>query len=133
VLQKDPDNTQALNDLAWILAVEHREYAKALELADRGLKFAPENRHLRDTRGVILSNMPDRLKEARQEFSKCVELSPPDSSARAKSLLQLGRTCVSLNDPTEAKRSFEQALRIDEKNRVFSEKERSEIKSFLGE
>jgi len=48
------------NDLAWILQEHYHRYAAALEPANRGLRLEPDELHLLDTRGTILSNLPDK-------------------------------------------------------------------------
>ena len=57
VLRENPNDLQSLNDLALILAHHHHDYQAALQLANRGLKLAPNNRYLLDTRGGILMKL----------------------------------------------------------------------------
>lgn len=127
LLDEHPANVQVLNDLAWILQEHDHQYEAALELANRGLRLAPDDSHLLDTRGVILSNMADRLADAKKDFEKLVRLSPPDSRQRAKAHLQLGRICARLDDLTQAKQHLMDALEIDRKSKVLTSAERSEI------
>jgi tetratricopeptide (TPR) repeat protein len=127
LLEQYPDNIQVLNDLAWIFQEHDHRYETALELVDRGLSLAPDNLYLLDTRGTILLNVPDRLADARTDFERIVELSPPDTPQQAKALLQLGRICAQLNDLTQAKQHLERALEIDREIDVFTTDERSEI------
>jgi len=127
LLEQYPNNIQILNDLAWILQEHYQRYAAALELVNRGLILAPDELHLLDTRGTILSNMADRLADARNDFKRLVELSPPDTRQQAKALLQLGRICAKLNDLVQAKQHLQNALEIDRKIDVFTPDERSEI------
>ena len=127
LLDEHPANVQVLNDLAWILQEHDHQYEAALELANRGLHLAPDDLHLLDTRGVILSNMADRLADAKKDFEKLVRLSLPDSRQRAKALLQLGRICARLDDLAQAKQHLMDALEIDRKSEVLTAAERSEI------
>jgi len=127
LLEQYPNEIQILNDLAWILQEHYHRYAAALELANRGLSLAPDELHLLDTRGTILSNLPDRLADARNDFERLVELSTSDTPERAKALLQLGRICAKLNDLVQAKQHLKNALEIDQKIDVFTPDERSEI------
>ena len=131
LLNEHPANVQILNDLAWILQEHNRQYEAALELANRGLRLAPDDPHLLDTRGVILSNMADRLADAKRDFVKLVRLSSPDSRQRAKALLQLGRICARLNDLAQAKQHLMDALEIDRKSEVLTSAERSEISRII--
>ena len=52
--------------------------AAALPLADRAVKLAPKNRHVRHTRGVILAGLPGRLTDARTELEACLALCAAD-------------------------------------------------------
>jgi tetratricopeptide (TPR) repeat protein len=131
LLQQNPRDVRILNDLAWILQEHYHRYADALTLANRGLSIAPGDLHLLDTRGTILSNMADRLAEARNDFEKLVELSPSDTGRQAKALLQLGRICAKLNDNIQAKQHLEKALKIHQKIDVFTTDERAEIARIL--
>ncbi len=127
LLEQYPNNIQVINDLAWILQEHYHHYAAALELANRGLSLAPNELHLLDTRGTILSNQADRLADARNDFERLVELSPSDTRQQAKALLQMGRICAKLNDLVQAKQYLKAALEIDRKIDAFTTDERSEI------
>jgi len=127
LLDEHPTNVQILNDLAWILQEYDHQYEAALKLVNRGLHLAPDDLHLLDTRGVILSNVAGRLADAKKDFEKLVRLSPPDSRQKAKALLQLGRICVRLDDLAQAKQHLTDALEIDRKSEVLTAAERSEI------
>jgi len=134
LLEQYPDNIQALNDLAWILQEHEHRYEAALELANRGLRLAPDDLHLLDTRGTILLNMADRLADARTDFETLEQLCPPDDSARkAKTLLKLGRICAQLNDHVQARQHIEKALEIDQRIDIFTTDERSEITRIIQE
>ncbi|MCP4256035.1 MAG: tetratricopeptide repeat protein [Planctomycetes bacterium] len=131
LLDEYPTNVYALNELAWILQKHDHQYEAALELANRGLRIAPDDPYLLDTRGVILSNMVDRLADAKKDFEKLVRLSTSDSRQHAKALLQLGRTCVKLKDLVQAKQHLKSAIQIDQKIDVFTTDERSEIRKII--
>ena len=131
VLEQHPNEVRALNDLAWILQEHDQRYNAALELANKGLKLTPENLDLLDTRGTILSNLPDRLAGARNDFEDLVRLSSSDPGRQAKALLQLGRVYLRLNDLAQAKQGLGTALEIDAKVNVFTAAERSEINEIL--
>jgi len=132
VLEEDPNNVRAMNDLAWILAEKFLRYKEALKHADRGLSLDPDNLSLLDTRGTILSNLPGRLTDAKTDFEALVKSVAAGSRRQAKALLQLGRVCVKLKNLAEAKQHFTKAVEIDRKHNVFSAEERSEIKKTIG-
>jgi Tfp pilus assembly protein PilF len=96
-------------------------------LADKGLRLAPKDLHLLDTRGTILLNLPDRLADAKSNFEASLRLSSSSPRREAKALLQLGRTCAKLNDLAQAKQYLENAMDIDKKVQVLTPDERSEI------
>jgi len=133
LLEQYPDEIQVINDLAWILQEHDHRYDAALELANRGLNLIPNELHLLDTRGTILSNLTGRLADARNDFIRLVELSLSDTQQKAKTLLKLGRICAKLNDLVQAKKHLKDALEIDEKIDVFTTDERTEIKRIIQE
>jgi tetratricopeptide (TPR) repeat protein len=131
VFTQYPNNVQILNDLAWILQEHYQRYDEALKLANKGLEFARDDTHLLDTRATILSNMPDRLADAKKDFETLAQLSPSDSRQQAKALFRLGGMCAKLNDPIQAKQHLQKALEIDRKLNVFTPDERAEIMKLL--
>ena len=52
ILELEPDNLVAINNLAWILCEEQGQYQRSLELTRRGLEKAPDYIDLIDTRGM---------------------------------------------------------------------------------
>lgn len=134
LLEQHPQNAQVLNDLAWILQEHDRDYAAALQLANRGLDTELDDahrRHLLDTRGTILSKMPGRFPDARADFEELVRLAAPGTPQRAKAQLNLARVCARLGDVDEAKKHIAGALEIDQAKSVFTPEERAEAKSLL--
>jgi Flp pilus assembly protein TadD len=91
------------------------------------MKLAPDDLHLLDTRGTILMRLPERLADARNDFTRLVEVSGDNTREKAKALLCLGRICAQLNDLSQAKEHLQRALQIDRAINTFSASERSEI------
>jgi tetratricopeptide (TPR) repeat protein len=131
LLEKHPKNIRVLNDFAWILQEHYHRYDEALELANKGLLLAPKEMHLLDTRGTILLHMPGRVTDAKKDFEVLLGLFPVDTPQRAKTLLQLGRVSVKLEDSVQAKQYLKDAMKIDQKMNVFSEPERIEINNII--
>ncbi|MHC4718157.1 MAG: tetratricopeptide repeat protein, partial [Planctomycetota bacterium] len=131
LLEDNPDNPQALNDLAWLLTRYRKLHTSALSLAERGLAIAPTNRHLLDTRGEILLHLPGRLDDAKRDFEKVLAMVPEGSREQAKALLQLGRAHAKLGDLPEARSCFRKARAIDQRRSVFTDKERKEISGII--
>jgi cellulose synthase operon protein C len=130
-LHDHPNNPRALNDLAWILQERFHRYGEALELAEKGLRLAPESVHLLDTKGVILMNMPNRLREAKTCFESIVRISSrpasPDPRREARSSLQLGRIAGKLNESSQVRKYLTRALEIDRNANVLTAEDRLEI------
>ncbi|MBM4027708.1 MAG: tetratricopeptide repeat protein, partial [Planctomycetes bacterium] len=140
VLGQHPTNVRALNDLAWILQEHYKRYEDALKLADKGLKLAPKDRNLLDTRGTILMNLPDRLADAKNDFQELAGLWPDDTRGKGRALFQLGCVCAKMNDLAQAKEHLQKALEIarkimetDPKADIFTADERAEIAKIIQE
>lgn len=57
ILQRDPKNDTALNNLAWLLAFQDGKAAEALGFIDSAIQVAGPQPNLLDTRGVILTTL----------------------------------------------------------------------------
>src|SRR5439155_10947270 len=68
ILQKDPENRLALNNLAWLLAIRERS-TESLNLMKNALELAGPIPDFLDTRGVILLTL-NRTKEALTDLEK---------------------------------------------------------------
>ena len=79
VISRQPDNTMALNNLAWILREEDTD--SALEFAERARVLAPENPAVLDTYGWIL-HLAGKHAEAKEFIERAVALAPDDTEIR---------------------------------------------------
>ncbi len=113
ILALRPDNTIAINNLAWIMCEEQGKYQQALELALQGLDKAPNYIDLIDTRGVVYYRM-GQFDKAVQDFTRCVNLYPEGTPAAAASYLHLGKTLAKLGQNNKAVESLKQALKLNE-------------------
>jgi tetratricopeptide (TPR) repeat protein len=114
ILTLQPDNVIAINNLAWILCEEHGKYQQALELAQRGLKTAPNYTDLIDTRGVVYYKL-GQYDKAIQDFTKCIKLYPTETPSLVASYFHLGRALVGLGQKDKAVESLEKALELNTK------------------
>ncbi|UCG17293.1 MAG: tetratricopeptide repeat protein [Phycisphaerales bacterium] len=130
VLELDPDHQRALNDLAWVLGVEEREAEEGLELANRGVDSYPNDPHLLDTRGVLLTRL-GRLPEARADLERCLEAAAGIPVTECKARLHLGQVYVELGEQEAALRTLKEASGIDEQNDVLDAEERAELKRLI--
>jgi tetratricopeptide (TPR) repeat protein len=95
ILNLEPNNPVAINNLAWILCEEQSAFQKALELAEKGLKIAPNYIDLIDTRGVVYYRLGDFNKSI-QDFTTCVKLYPKESPSGIASRFHLARAIAAL-------------------------------------
>ncbi len=83
-LAEKPDDPELLNNVAWALATHNMKLDRALELAERAVKLAPEKGHIRDT----LAEVHFR----KGNFDKAIEIESelvrkePDNAGYAESL-----------------------------------------------
>lgn len=131
VLDKDPDNIQALNDLAWLLATDRQQYTQALELADRGMELQPDALNLKDTRAFILSHIPGRLDQAVAEYRQCLAMTQDDPARQARTLLALGRVLTQTEQYEQARIYLDQAHEIDNRLSILSPSEQQEVTQLL--
>ena len=91
IVDQQPDNAVALNNLAWALG--KLGDPKALGYAERAFKIAPESASVLDTLGVLLVAKGDAAKGI-EYIAKAVQLAPNRHEIRlnyAKALLKAGR------------------------------------------
>lgn len=72
-LRLDPENTLALNNLAYIFARQNRNLRRALEMSSRAVEREPDNAAYLDTYGWILYRL-GRLEEARTALRHAVSI-----------------------------------------------------------
>lgn len=111
ILEVDPNNAFAINNLAWLLCEEQKQYQRALDLANRGLKLRPEYIDLIETRGVIHYRM-GHLEEAVRDLSRSIELYPVNSPALASTYFHLARAYAEMGRKTDAIETVERALTL---------------------
>ncbi|MEN6426164.1 MAG: tetratricopeptide repeat protein, partial [Phycisphaerales bacterium] len=129
ILDLDPNNVIAINNLAWILCERPLPspamLKEALALADRGLTLMADYMDLLDTRGVI-HYRSGNLDQAIKDFTRCIELFPKDSPQSAAVHFHLARTLADLNRRSEAVDHLRQALILNRKNVQLAQEHASE-------
>jgi len=114
LLQIQPDNLVAINNLAWILAKQKALLLKALDLANRGLSLSPDYIDLIDTRGVIYYRLGE-FEKAVRDFNRCLKLYPKRTLAAAPTHFHLGQALAKLGQQHEAAQNLKKALELNEK------------------
>jgi tetratricopeptide (TPR) repeat protein len=112
VLDKQADDLIAINNLAWILCEDQKNPQEALELAQRGLKKAPEYVDLLDTRGRAFDRL-GRFGDAAEDFKKCVSLYPAGAPGRVSSHFHLGRSLADLGEKNQAIEQLNRAIELN--------------------
>ena len=130
LLELDPENLIAINNLAWIMSEYNSQYQQALELAQKGLKLAPNYMDLIETRGVIYYRLGE-LNKAIQDLSKCVELYPESAKQSVVARFHLARAFAELGKKDEALKYLNQALTLYNEIGGFSTTEMTEANNLL--
>jgi len=111
ILKIQPDNLIVMNNLAWTLCEEQGKYQEALELAERGLKIAPQYIDLIDTRGVVYYRL-GQYEKAIADFTKCLELYLDTAPSKVASRFHLARAFVRSGQSAKAVEQLNQALEL---------------------
>ncbi|MCF7957012.1 MAG: tetratricopeptide repeat protein [Phycisphaerae bacterium] len=132
LLELQPDNVIAMNNLAWILCEQEKQYPQALKLTQTGLAKAPNYFDLVDTRGVIYYRM-GQLEKAIIDFKTCIDLYPRSASGLPGCYFHLGRAQAQKNKPAEAMKNLTQALELNKKagGQALTPSDISEIQKLL--
>ena len=112
VLQLEPDNLIVINNLAWMMCEEQDKFQQALELAQRGLKMAPDYIDLIDTRGVAYYRLGE-FDKAVVDFTTCIELYPNETPASVTSRFHLARAFAGLGQRNKAVEHLTKVLELD--------------------
>ncbi len=112
VLEFEPDNLIVVNNLAWMMCEEQDKFQQALELAQRGLKMAPDYIDLIDTRGVVYYRLGE-FDKAVEDFTTCIKLYPNETPASVTSRFHLARTFAGLGQRNKAVEYLNQVLELN--------------------
>jgi tetratricopeptide (TPR) repeat protein len=132
ILELEPNNAIATNNLAWIMCEEQQKYEQAVELAQRGLEKAPDYIDLIDTRGVAYYRLGE-FNKAVQDFNRCIKLYPTRTPSAVASYFHLGRALASLGKKDEAIENLKKTLELNVKIRGLSSADVAETQHLLQE
>jgi len=108
ILGSGPDNVEALNGLAWLLAMrDHGKTQEALELIDRAIDGGGRAPSLVDTRAVVLIRS-GQLDRAIQDLSNAQNADPRNPSLA----LHLAWAFQTVGKTEEARKAFQQAEKL---------------------
>jgi len=112
ILELEPDNVVAINNLAWIICEVQGKPQEALELAQRGMKIDPNYYDLIDTRGVIYYRL-GQYDNAVRDFSKCIRLYPGVTPSKISTRFYLARALNELGQKDKAIEYLNEALELN--------------------
>lgn len=121
-LDLDPNNLIAINNLAWILCEQNKEYKKAETLALRGLQLAPDYIDLIDTAGMIQYRMGD-FYQALKKFDHCIENYPRHSPSLTYGYFHRACTLDALGKKQKALESVSRSLKLNSEKGGLSAKD----------
>ncbi len=108
LLDKQPNNPAAMNNLAWVMG--QVKDPKAIELAEKAYKLAPELPAINDTLGTLLVAKGD-LERGLELLRKANSMAPKNPAIKlnlAKGLIKAGKT-------PEARKELEEIVSLGEK------------------
>ena len=132
LLELEPDNIIAINNLAWIICEVQGKHQQALELAQRGLKIAPRYCDLIDTRGVIYYRLGE-FDKAVLDFNECIKLYPDVTPASIGTRFYLARALAKLGQKDKAIRYLTEALELNSQTSALSTADLSEARRLLNQ
>ena len=130
VLELEPDNVIAINNLSWIICEVRGKPQEALELAQRGLKIAPNYYDLIDTRGVIYYRLGE-LDKAIRDFNECVKLYPGVTPSSVGTRFYLARALADNGQKDKAIQYLKEALELNSQNGGLSTADLAEAQSLF--
>jgi tetratricopeptide (TPR) repeat protein len=127
LLNIEPENKVAINNMAWILCEHLQQYEKALELAQAGINEEPAYININyinliDTRGMIYYRL-GRFDDAIKDFNKCLDLYPPASPQISATYLHLAKTMVKTSQNDNALMFLKKALKTNDEQGGLSPKD----------
>jgi tetratricopeptide (TPR) repeat protein len=119
-----------MNNLAWLLCDNQNNCQQALEIAEKGLKVAPDYIDLIDTRGVIYYRL-GQYEKAIQDFTECVKLYPANVPSAVSTRFHLAKAYAELGQKDSAIEYLNQTLDLESRIGGLSSAELAEAKSML--
>ncbi len=132
ILEAQPDNVVAVNNLAWILCQKQGKPQQALELIQPALKIAPNYIDLIDTQGMIHLRL-GQCEKASQVFIRCLKLYPNSTPAAVASRFHLGKALACMGQKDKAIDSLNKALGRNSRIRGLSPTEVDEAQRLIRE
>lgn len=130
VLLLEPENTIAMNNLAWMLCQQQGDYKQALEIVNKGLEITPNFADMIDTRGVIYYKM-GKFEEAIKDFIRCSQLYSEDMPAAVSTYFHLGKAYAGLKQTDMAIKNLRTSLDMNTRIGGLTNKEIQEARELI--
>ncbi len=111
IVADNPDSARALNYIGYTLAEENRDLERAYELIVKASQLSPEADFIVDSLAWVLYRL-ERYDEAWAAIQRAVELGAEDAEVWE----HYGDIAVKVGKPEEARRAYEEALKMEPKN-----------------
>jgi tetratricopeptide (TPR) repeat protein len=130
MLEKQPNNSGIMNNLAYLLVDNNQDIKRAGELAKRAYQMSPNEANKMDTYAYTLIKLK-RYKKAEQMLQSAIQLFSKQASLRAgwEVYYHLGMAQNGLGKPDKAKASYMRAIELGGKKA--SEKDLKKVKDAL--
>jgi superkiller protein 3 len=131
-IQLDPGRVMALNNLAWILCEDLKQYDRALPFADQAIQKRPDYFDAYDTRGVIYFRL-NQLDKSLADLTRCIDEFPPGSAAVTGSYFHQGRTLAAMQRKLEAMQVLRKAIDLNSQTQALSPADLEDAKRLMEE
>ncbi|OHB58296.1 MAG: hypothetical protein A2Y07_04170 [Planctomycetes bacterium GWF2_50_10] len=130
VLELQPQDLVAMNNLAWILCEQQGKFNEALKVTQKGLEISPQYLDLIDTRGMAFFRL-GQYQKAIVDFNTCTQLYPANVPSAAASNFHLGRAYAATGEKNQAVRYLQTAMKINSKTGGLSAADVTEAQNLL--
>jgi tetratricopeptide (TPR) repeat protein len=124
LLEKMPNNTSILNNVAYILADNNKDLDKALEYAKRACEARPDDPEYLDTYALVLHKKGRNSEAVQYEQAAIQQYEAQQMSTPAEAYEHLGQFHEGLGELSQARSAYEQALEAGGENMQESVKQR---------
>ncbi|MFC1763123.1 tetratricopeptide repeat protein [Planctomycetota bacterium] len=114
LLEREPNNTMAMNNLAYLLSEKLEKYQEAYQLTQEALDLDSDYLDLKDTHGLVCLRL-SKLDEAEKHLLDCVRLYPLGQVAGTVSRFNLGRVYMRKGNRREAAKWLKEALDMNKR------------------
>ena len=130
ILEFDPENTVAMNNLAWVMAEGLNKPNDALKLAQKAYEINPNYADLNDTIGVIYFRLGNYSKSI-EVLEKAVSLYNNNAPELITTFFHLGRSYYMAGNKVDAGKFLQRAKEFNESTDVLSEEEIKELNELM--